>query len=152
MPTSRTIRFSLYEADLDSGELRREGVKIRLQSQPFQLLTLLLMRYDEVVTRDEIRQRLWPTDTFVDFDHSLGTAISKIRAALRDSAEEPQFIETLPKRGYRFIGSVDLPSEAKSSASLPESIAGFSAQNSGTPENSHTPGPPSAISLWIRHV
>ena len=109
MPRPSPIRFGPFTADLDSGELRREGVKIRLQAQPFQLLTLLLMRPGEVVTRDEIREKLWPADTFVDFDHSLGTAINKIRAALRDSAEQPQFIETLPKRGYRFIGKIALP-------------------------------------------
>jgi DNA-binding winged helix-turn-helix (wHTH) protein len=109
MPRPSPIRFGPFTADLDSGELRREGVKIRLQAQPFRLLTLLLMRPGEVVTRDEIREKLWPADTFVDFDHSLGTAINKIRAALRDSAEQPQFIETLPKRGYRFIGEIALP-------------------------------------------
>ncbi len=115
MPKPSLIRFGPFTADLDSGELLREGVKHRLQSQPFRVLTLLLMRPGEVVARDEIRENLWPADTFVDFDHSLGTAINKIRAALKDSAEEPQFIETLPKRGYRFIGkietSIDPPAE-----------------------------------------
>jgi DNA-binding winged helix-turn-helix (wHTH) protein len=90
MPKPSVIRFGTFTADVDSGELRREGIKLRLQSQPFQLLTLLLLRPSEVVTRDEIREKLWPADTFVDFDHSLGTAINKIRSALRDSAEEPQ--------------------------------------------------------------
>jgi Tol biopolymer transport system component/DNA-binding winged helix-turn-helix (wHTH) protein len=111
MPRTSPIRFGPFTADLDSGELRREGVKIRLQAQPFQLLSLLLMRPGEVVTRDEIREKLWPADTFVDFDHSLGTAINKVRAALCDSAEQPQFIETLPKRGYRFLGTIALPAE-----------------------------------------
>ena len=113
MPGPSVIRFGPFTADLDSGELRRESSKIRLQAQPFAILSLLLHRPGEVITRDEIRQKLWPADTFVDFDHSLGTAINKIRTALRDSAEEPQFIETFPKRGYRFIGEIT-PSEQPS--------------------------------------
>jgi DNA-binding winged helix-turn-helix (wHTH) protein len=103
MPTPRVILFGPFAAHLDSGELRRAGHKIRLQAQPFNLLVMLLERPGEVVSRDLIRENLWPADTFVDFDHSLGTAINKIRAALNDSAEAPAFVETLPKRGYRFI-------------------------------------------------
>ena len=110
MPTpasaSRRLVFGPYEADLHSGELRKHGVRIRLQSQPFQLLAMLLARPGELVTREEICRELWSADTFVDFDHSLGTAINKIREVLGDSAAEPQFIETLPRRGYRFIGPV----------------------------------------------
>jgi len=106
MSKSRVIRFGRHVVNLDAGELRRDSCKIRLQAQPFAILTLLLQRPGKVVTRDEIREKLWAADTFVDVDHSLGTAINKIRAALRDSAEEPQFIETLPKRGYRFIGKI----------------------------------------------
>jgi DNA-binding winged helix-turn-helix (wHTH) protein len=106
MPRSRIIRFGPFEADFDSGELRRDGVKLRLQAQPFQILTMLLEHPREVVTREQIREKLWPQDTFVDFDHSLGTAINKLRSALHDSAETPQFVETLPKRGYRFIGEI----------------------------------------------
>jgi DNA-binding winged helix-turn-helix (wHTH) protein len=109
MRTSRVILFGPFAAHLDSGELRRQGHKIRLQAQPFDLLIMLLERPGEVVSRDEIRDKLWPADTFVDFDHSLGTAISKIRAALNDSAEAPRFVETLPKRGYRFIGVISPP-------------------------------------------
>ena len=107
MPKPSVIRFGPFTADLDSGELRREGVKVRLQSQPFQLLTLLLLRPGEVVTRDEIREKLWAADIFVDFDHSLGTAVNKIREALRDSADHPRFVETMPRRGYRFIGRLN---------------------------------------------
>src|SRR5882724_2329307 len=107
MSSSTVIRFGPFEANVDSGELSRSGCKVRLQAQPFEILTMLLQRPGQVVTREEIRQKLWPADTFVDFDHSLGTAINKIRAALHDSAEQPQFIETLPKRGYRFIASID---------------------------------------------
>jgi len=103
MPKPKAILFGPFAAHLDSGELRRQGHKIRLQAQPFDLLVMLLERPGEVVSRDEIRDKLWPADTFVDFDHSLGTAINKIRAALNDSPEAPRFVETLPKRGYRFL-------------------------------------------------
>ncbi len=106
MLTPRVILFGPFAAHLDSGELRREGHKIRLQAQPFNLLVMLLERPGEVVSREQIRGKLWPADTFVDFDHSLGTAINKIRSALNDSAEAPRFVETLPKRGYRFVADV----------------------------------------------
>ncbi len=93
--TPRRLAFGVYEADLHSGELRKRGQKVRLQSQPFQLLAMLLERPGELVTREEIRQKLWSADTFVDFDHSLGTAINKIREVLNDSPAEPRFVETL---------------------------------------------------------
>lgn len=104
--TRRRLRFGPYEADLHSRELRKEGTRLRLQAQPFQLLAMLLERPGELVTREEICQKLWSTDTFVDFDHSLGTAINKIREVLNDSAGEPCYVETLPRRGYRFIAQV----------------------------------------------
>jgi DNA-binding winged helix-turn-helix (wHTH) protein len=119
MPKPSVIRFGPFAADLGSGELRREGVKIRLQSQPFQLLTLLLLRPGEVVTRDEIREKLWAADTFVDFDHSLGTAVNKIREALSDSADHPRFVETMPRRGYRFIGTLNGSNGSPASESRP---------------------------------
>jgi len=106
MLTPRVILFGPFAAHLDSGELCREGHKIRLQAQPFNLLVMLLERPGEVVSRDQIREKLWAADTFVDFDHSLGTAINKIRLALNDSADAPRFVETLPKRGYRFVAEV----------------------------------------------
>ena len=93
-----TVRFGLFEADLRSGELSRSGSKIRLQEQPFQILSLLLQKPGEVVTREELRARLWPADTFVDFDHGLNAAIKRLRDALGDSAENPRFIETLARR------------------------------------------------------
>lgn len=99
-------RFGVFEVDLRSRELRKNGLKARLTGQPFDVLTMLLDRPGDVVTREEIRNRLWPADTFVDFDHSLNTAINKIREALEDSAENPRFVETLPRRGYRFIAPV----------------------------------------------
>lgn len=109
--TSLKLSFSPFEADLQSGELRKHGVRVRLQAQPFQLLLMLLERPGELVTREEICQKLWSADTFVDFDHSLGTAINKIREVLGDSATEPRFIETLPRRGYRFIATVTIVAE-----------------------------------------
>jgi cholera toxin transcriptional activator len=104
--SSRVARFGLFELDLSAGELRKSGVKLRLQGQPFQVLAVLLERAGEVVTREELQQRLWPSDTFVDFDHSLNTAINKVREALGDSASSPRFVETLARRGYRFIAPV----------------------------------------------
>jgi TolB-like protein/DNA-binding winged helix-turn-helix (wHTH) protein len=101
------LRFGTFEVDVRAGELRKQGVRIKLQQQPFQVLTVLLQRPGQVVTREELRSQNWPADTFVDFDNSLNTAINKLREALGDSAESPRFIETLPRRGYRFIGSVD---------------------------------------------
>ncbi len=105
--TSRTVRFGDFEADLSAGELKRSGLKLRLAGQPFEILSVLLERPGEVVTREELRARLWPDNTFVDYDHSLNAAINKLREALGDSAEEPRFVETLPRRGYRFVGRVD---------------------------------------------
>jgi DNA-binding winged helix-turn-helix (wHTH) protein len=104
--TARRLAFGAYEADLHSGELTKDGKRIRLQAQPFQLLVMLLERPGQLVTREEICQKLWSTDTFVDFDHSLGTAINKIREVLNDSAAKARFVETIPRRGYRFIASV----------------------------------------------
>jgi DNA-binding winged helix-turn-helix (wHTH) protein len=104
---SRSIlRFGVFEVDVRAGELRRQGVRIKLQEQPFHVLTVLLQRPGEVVTREELRNQNWPADTFVDFDNSLNTAINKLREALGDSADNPRFIETLPRRGYRFVTPV----------------------------------------------
>ena len=101
--SSRIIRFSTFEVNLDTGELRERGQRVKLQEQPFQVLAALLERPGELVTREELRRKLWPTDTFVDFDHSLNAAIKRLRDALGESAERPVFIETLARRGYRFI-------------------------------------------------
>ena len=101
------MRFGVFELDLVAGELRKSGVRIRIQEQPFQVLALLLERPADVVTREELRQKLWPADTFVDFDHSLNTAINKLREALGDSASSPRYVETLARRGYRFLAPVE---------------------------------------------
>ena len=106
-PSASPIRFGVYEVDLVSEELRKNGLKIRLSGQPFQVLAILLERLGEVVTREELQKGLWPDGTFVDFDHSLNTAVNKIREALGDSAENPRFVETLARRGYRFIAPVE---------------------------------------------
>ena len=105
--SSRFVRFGTFEVDLRSGELRSHGSKIRLQPQPFQILAVLLEHPGELVTREEIRQTLWPSDTFVDFEHSLNTSIKKLREALGEQAEAPHYIETLPRHGYRLICNVE---------------------------------------------
>jgi cholera toxin transcriptional activator len=104
--SGRIARFGVFELDLAAGELRKNGARLRLQEQPFQVLSLLLQRAGDVVTREELRQKLWPADTFVDFDHSLNTAVNKLREVLGDSASSPRYIETLARRGYRFIAPV----------------------------------------------
>jgi serine/threonine-protein kinase len=110
---SSSVRFGSYELDLRAGELRNNGQRIRLQDQPLQILAMLLESPGQVVTREELRRRLWPSDTFVDFDHGLNKSINKLREALGDSAETPHFIETLPKRGYRFlVAASGLPAPA----------------------------------------
>jgi DNA-binding winged helix-turn-helix (wHTH) protein len=121
-PAVKALQFGLFELDLQAGELRKSGVKIKLQEQPFQILIALLQKPGEVVTREELRKKLWNAETFVDFEHSLGTAINKIREALGDSAENPRFVETLPRRGYRFIAQVnERPRDARSPATTGES-------------------------------
>lgn len=110
------MRFSSFELDLRSGELRKHGIRIKLQDQPFQILALLVEKPGEVVTREELRERLWPADTFVDFDHSLNSAVKKLRQALNDDPDTPRFIETLPRRGYRFIAAVANGAYAMASA------------------------------------
>jgi DNA-binding winged helix-turn-helix (wHTH) protein len=107
-PSSRPqrIAFDNFEVDLRSGEVRKNRIRIRVQPQPFQLLVLLLENAGDVVTREEICRQLWSADTFVDFEHSLAAAVNKIREALGDAADNPLYIETLPKRGYRFIGKI----------------------------------------------
>jgi len=103
---AKTARFGLFEVDLDSGELWKDGTRIRLQEQPFRVLAMLLERPGEMVTREQLRSQLWPEDTFVDFDHSLNTAVNKLREALGDAAANPRFVQTIARRGYRFIAPV----------------------------------------------
>ena len=126
MPTSelgaRLLRFDSFDLDVRAGELRKHGVRLRLQGQPLQVLAVLLKRSGDVVTREELRAQIWTTDTFVDFDHSLHNAIARLREVLGDSAERPHYIETLPRRGYRFIAPVeagDLPAPSGAADSAP---------------------------------
>src|ERR1700726_4271067 len=104
--SSRQLRTGLFEIDLASGQLRKNGRRLPLQEQPFRVLAMLLERPGEVVTRQELKASLWPADTYVGFDEGLNTAIRKLRTALGDSAGNPRFIETLPRRGYRFIAPI----------------------------------------------
>src|ERR1700723_3973136 len=105
---TRRLRFSVFEVDLNAGELRKHGMKIRIQEQPFQLLATLIEHAGEIVSREDLQKKLWAADTFVDFDHGLNKAINKIRDALGDSAESPRFVETVTRRGYRFLADVKI--------------------------------------------
>ena len=123
-PLQTSIRFDVFDVDLRAGELRKQGVKVKLQEQPLQVLQILLENPGAVVTREELQQEIWPSDTFVDFDHGLYNAIRRLREALGDSAETPHYVETLARRGYRFIGraesaSIATPSLIRSLAVLP---------------------------------
>jgi len=121
-PNPRVLRFGVFEADFKIGELRKNGLRIKVQDQPFQVLAMLLEKPGGIVTREELQRRLWPADTFVDFDHSLNSAIKKLREALGDQAENPRFIETLHRRGYRFIAPVDGNGTSAASASVESAL------------------------------
>src|SRR5580698_9066350 len=139
----RLLRFENFEVDLRTGELRKAGVKLKFGGQPFQVLSILLEHPGEVVTRDELQKRLWP-DTFVDVDHNLNTAINKIREVLGDSAESPRFVETLPRRGYRFIGEVEPPT-------LDAASAGSSGNGNSDRMQLETAGPCAALAGNVSH-
>ncbi|MGH9794064.1 MAG: winged helix-turn-helix domain-containing protein [Candidatus Acidiferrales bacterium] len=119
---ARRARFGDFEADLRSGELHKHGIRLKLQDQPFRVLALLLERPGDLVTREELRQKLWPVETFVDFDTGLNNAVKKLRDVLSDSAEEPRYIETLPRRGYRFIARVENGAQPAALASDPSEL------------------------------
>jgi DNA-binding winged helix-turn-helix (wHTH) protein len=130
---SRVVRFAAFEFDPGTGELRKNGLRIKLNGQPVSVLAMLIERAGEVVTREELQKRLWPVDTYVDFEHSLNAAIKRLRAALRDSAGAPRFVETLPRQGYRFIAPlshlpVDQPAvqpvQSQSANVVPQADAG----------------------------
>ena len=119
-PALGTVRFGAFELDFKASQLRKQGIKVKLQEQPFQILQVLLQRPGEIVTREELQQKIWPSDTFVDFDHGLYNAIKRLREALGDSAETPRFVETLSRRGYRFVGKIECDaSQMRSLAVLP---------------------------------
>ena len=117
--SANVVRFDVFEVDLRAEELYKAGRKIKLQVQPFHVLRILLERPGEVVTREEMQKLLWPADTFVDFDHSLNTAIKKLRQALCDDKKKPRFVETLPKRGYRFLVGVKRPAPSSAARETP---------------------------------
>jgi DNA-binding winged helix-turn-helix (wHTH) protein len=106
-PVNAGIRFGVFELDVNAGELRKRGIKIKLQDQPFRILALLLEHPGELVSREQLREMLWPHDTFVEFEHGINAAVAKVRQALGDSAENPRFVETVAKRGYRFLLPVE---------------------------------------------
>ena len=118
--SARIIRFSTFEVDLHTGELRQRGQRVKLQEQPLHVLAALLERPRELVTREDLQKKLWPADTFVDFDHSLNAAIRRLRDALGDSAEKPRFVETVARRGYRFLAPLNgaTASDAPTSQSI----------------------------------
>ena len=156
MATVSKYKFDDFEADLRSAELRKNGIRLKLQLQPFQVLVALLERPKEVVTREELRQRLWPEDTFVDFDHGLNTAMVKLRDVLGDSASNPKYVETIAKRGYRFLGNAERiqiqnqptapPVKAPATADVPQPIATL-----GEPVQVQ-PGPDSALPRASRNT
>src|SRR4051794_3806594 len=150
------LRFGTFEIDARTGELWREGVPVHLPPQPFKVLWLLASRAGDVVTREEIRQELWGTDTFVDFDGSLNFCINQIRKVLRDSAESPRFIHTLPRRGYRFIASVETiaatPVIAEEGGAGPAGAEAVGAAAGGDPDAEDDGGSPRARASHLYEV
>jgi eukaryotic-like serine/threonine-protein kinase len=144
-PPPRLIRFGIFEADLNAGELRKGGSRIRLQEQPFQILAMLLERPGQIITREELRSRLWPGDTFVDFEHGVNSGVARLREALGDSADSPRYIETLPRRGYRLIVSVDGATQAPAAGPALQAAAasrGVVEKPAIAESESATPAPP----------
>jgi TolB-like protein/DNA-binding winged helix-turn-helix (wHTH) protein/tetratricopeptide (TPR) repeat protein len=153
----RSVRFGVFEVDLRAGEVRKKGVRVRLQGQPYMLLVTLLKQQGEVVTREELRRALWPEDTFVDFDHSLGTAVNKLREMLGDSASNPRFVETLHRKGYRFIapvtafgGSEDTPVVHEDAVTEPQP-APADLPAPVDQDQAQLPGRGTAKRSWLRH-
>src|SRR5229473_3043478 len=139
----RTRGFGVFEIDLRAAELRKHGVRIKLQEQPFQILSLLLEHPGEVVTRDELREELWPAHTFVDFDRSLNKAMTKLRAALGDCADSPRYVETIPRHGYRFLAPVYQPQsqlayENVAGRAVPDELFGGDRKRAGHEEESRS--------------
>jgi TolB-like protein/DNA-binding winged helix-turn-helix (wHTH) protein/Tfp pilus assembly protein PilF len=141
MPQQHVVRFGPFTADLRAGELRKQGTRIRLQGQPLQVLAMLLERPGEVVTRDELRARLWGSETFVDFEHGLHAAVNKLRSALHDAADRPRYIETIPRRGYRFVGTIETSEPKSSREDAPSTGAAVSAAASAATPLDGSPVP-----------
>jgi DNA-binding winged helix-turn-helix (wHTH) protein len=136
--TPRTWRFGVFELDAPSGELRRNAALVKLREQPASILLLLLEHAGQMVTRERLRQHLWPSDTFVDFDHSLNAAVMKLREALGDSADKPLYIETIPRKGYRFVAPVSHPADTQNGGALAQSIEGSELAVSNTRAQSNS--------------
>jgi len=147
-PHQPTLRFGPYVLDLQAGELRRSRSRVRLQEKPLQLLAALAERSGQVVTREELRRRLWPDDTFVDFETGLNTAVSKLRDALSDDAQNPRYIETIPRRGYRFLFAVERIGETADSAALADSAESAASQASGDAARNSRPQTATAVAPW----
>src|SRR5262245_47783795 len=131
------VRFGPFEADLDTHELWKNGVRVKLGGQPFEILTLLLRKPGQMVSREELQKELWAADTFVDFNHGLNAAVNKLRETLADSAEEPKYVETLPRRGYRFVGKIQSRPPA-----LPLPAANGGEMETGVPTEPSLPAVP----------
>ena len=143
------LRFGVFEVDLAAGELRKNGARIRLQEQPFQVLTTLLQNAGQVVTRENLRETIWPADTFVDFDHSLNTAVNKIRESLGDSASSPRFVETLARRGYRFIAPVDSAAAAATVSAPALALDNGTRAGAPAPHGLNDPATSSALEIAL---
>jgi DNA-binding winged helix-turn-helix (wHTH) protein len=148
------VRFGIFELDLKTGELRRKGAKVALQEQPFQVLAMLVARPGELVTREELREKLWPEAVFVDFDHGLNKAVAKIRRALADLAGSPRYIETLERRGYRFIAPVEAvaPGSGQSPARrVPPTVVRLVWDDRSIPlaDGEHLIGRDPAAAIWV---
>lgn len=153
-PAARLIRFGVFELDLRTGELRKSGLKLRLHGQPVEVLKLLLERPGELVTREELEKRLWVGDTVVEFEHSINAAVNRLREALGDSADNPRFIETLARRGYRFIYPVEgaSPPAAAPGAAMPSSPVGSEDATAAPPAEPVAPVSPPFLQrgrLWL---
>src|SRR5579862_4968363 len=155
VPPPRVLRFGVFEIDVRSGELRKQGYRIRIEGQPLQILICLLENPGELVTREELHRRLWPADTYVNFEHGLNAAVKRLRRALDDSADNPRFVETLPRRGYRFLAPVetvtaseDTPVVAEAAANTPESVS----EEPPDSENDHSVETSHSLLTWRRSV
>jgi eukaryotic-like serine/threonine-protein kinase len=159
--SSRVIRFGVFEVDLHTTELRKQGVRIRLPLQSFQVLEALLLQPGELVTRKELKEKLWPADSFGDFEHGLNAAVNRVREALGDSSDNPRFVETLPRRGYRFLASVNAAPQSSAAGVIEDGEAGKRVASPVKPPRSRRPllllaiilgvVSPLVAWLWIRH-
>jgi TolB-like protein/DNA-binding winged helix-turn-helix (wHTH) protein/Tfp pilus assembly protein PilF len=147
----RIVRFGSFEADLHTHELRKHGLKLKVQKQPFQVLAMLLARPGELVTREEIRSRLWPQDTFIDFDHGLNAAVRRLRDALNDDAETPRFVETLPRRGYRFIAPVEKLNIEEADQQKAGMVTNSTVATTGSTETGASPSEKVALHKVVDH-